>query len=230
VCTCNQLQSKAINEKKRKLLSHSSEHSQQQHQQQQYSLSDLLSLKKTCIFCHLLKEYEKNRTIEMNTTRKCLEKKLKKEEEEKEIEENRNDKQPLKQQKEDEEETTNRLADLDMVRSDHPYCKQAHNGSGGRQRTSSSSIKLSKQVSNEQNDLLERMVNERLSRLFESNAKSKNIFEAITNNNNIDEDDQFIDAGLDLPPGDLQNLPDLSYEELVTFNYICFIYYLSFFY
>ena len=29
----------------------------------------------------------------------------------------------------------------------------------------------------------------------------------------VEEDDQFIDAGLDLSPADLQNLPDLSYEE-----------------
>jgi len=36
----------------------------------------------------------------------------------------------------------------------------------------------------------------------------------------IDDEDQFIDAGLELPPGDLQNLPDLSYEELKFLNEI----------
>lgn len=202
ICTCSQLQSKSLNEKKRKILNRTNE------QRQQYSLSDLLSLKKTCIFCHLLKEYEKNRTLEINTNSKCLEKKLKKEEEEEIEEDNKND----EQEKQNEEETTDQLADPESVKSDHSYCKQAYTLNGnGKQRTSSSRIKLSRQVSNEQNDFLERMVNERLSRLFESNAKSKNIFEK--NTINKDEDDQFIDAGLDLPPGDLQNLPDLSYEE-----------------
>jgi len=168
---------------------------------QEYSLSDLLSMKKTCIFCHLLKEYEKNsiNAIINNHTNNNTSELLLKQNNNNNNNNNTND---------------DRLADLNIVRTDHSYCKQFNNNNNNKRTTTSTTnnnIKLSKQVSSEQNDLLERLVNDRLCRIFDENNNNTNIFEKLIINSNDDE--QFIDAGLDLSPNDLKNLPDLSYEE-----------------
>ena len=186
VCTCGDLLTTVVN----KTNSNN----------QDYSLSDLLSMKKTCIFCHLLKEYEKNsiNAIINNHT-------------------NNNSELLLKQNNNNNND--DRLADLNIVRTDHSYCKQFNNNNNNKRTTVTTTtnnnnnniIKLSKQVSSEQNDLLERLVNDRLCRIFDENNNNNNIFEKLIINSNDDE--QFIDAGLDLSPNDLKNLPDLSYEE-----------------
>jgi hypothetical protein len=187
VCTCGDLLTTVVN----KTNSNN----------QDYSLSDLLSMKKTCIFCHLLKEYEKNsiNAIINNHT-------------------NNNSELLLNKQNNNNNNNDDRLADLNIVRTDHSYCKQFNNNNNNNKRTTTTTtttnnnnIKLSKQVSSEQNDLLERLVNDRLCRIFDENNNNNNIFEKLIINSNDDE--QFIDAGLDLSPNDLKNLPDLSYEE-----------------
>ena len=129
--------------------------------EQFFSLSDLLAINKTCIFCHLLKEYERNR---LNS---------------------------ITNEKQDQQQANKTIyADINSVKSDHSYCKQPNAKSNNNTK---------RPIHNEPLDhfLHERRMNHRLNITFKP----------------VEEDDQFIDAGLDLSPADLQNLPDLSYEE-----------------
>ncbi len=64
-------------------------------------------------------------------------------------------------------------------------------------------------------ELIDRLVGHRLSRIFDGHVKSeKNDASSSSINENVEQcEGELIDAGLDLTPDDLQNLPDFSYEE-----------------
>lgn len=170
--------------------------------------ADLLAMNKTCIFCHLLKEYEKTKMNEINLNNKLLiETKYKN------FDLNNN---TITDEEEGEgEEETTKLADLNVVRSDHSYCKQS------TFLVSHSSKRLNQMSSlasgAETNELLERLVSDRLNRIFSNENNGKFLFEKYSK---YEESDELIDAGFDLTPNDLQNLPDLSYDELKFLNEI----------
>lgn len=71
-------------------------------------------------------------------------------------------------------------------------------------------------------ELIDRLVGHRLSRIFDGHVKSeKNDASSSSINENVEQcEGELIDAGLDLTPDDLQNLPDFSYEELKFLNEI----------
>ena len=66
-------------------------------------------------------------------------------------------------------------------------------------------------------ELLDKLVGERLKRIFDGGCIKTEKVDDVASTERVANDalkeEEFIDAGFDLPPDDLQNLPDLSYEE-----------------
>ena len=157
---------------------------------------------KTCIFCHLFKTYENNRNLINATTSYSTS-----------------------------DTTTTRTTDaisceLDQssppnlvnILNEHSYCKQPKVNKVPINKKSKADVKLlksetaTKLVDFDDGLLLDKVVNERLNRLFESKKNSyKTLFD---DDYELDvKQDQMIEAGFDLSPRDIKKLPNLSYEE-----------------
>jgi len=208
-----------------------------------YSASE--TLKKTCIFCHLLKKYEQTRMensagvvaanqkdrklIEVEKKRQLLEQ----HQQQQQLQQQQHQQDNLKM-KNQEEDINTTLADPIIVNRDHSYCKQVsllkkpslfedptdslsdYSSSGCGSKKS----RLSSTCANE--ELIDKLVGDRLSRIFDGHIKNEKLDVC---NSLIDEtvgacEEEVIDAGLDLTPDDLQKLPDFSYEELKFLNEI----------
>lgn len=106
------------------------------------------------------------------------------------------------------------------MNSDHSYCKQSSSLNINSTATSTNKkTKLPKTDASE--ELLDKLVGERLKRIFDGGSIKAEKCYVLDGNiestefveNDAVQDDELIDAGFDLSPDDLQNLPDLSYEE-----------------
>jgi len=62
-------------------------------------------------------------------------------------------------------------------------------------------------------ELIDKLIGDRLNRIFDVVKAEKSETFEMNGINEKSNDEELIDAGLDLTPDDLQKLPDLSYEE-----------------
>ena len=62
-------------------------------------------------------------------------------------------------------------------------------------------------------ELIDKLIGDRLNRIFDGVKAEKSETFEMNGINEKSNDEELIDAGLDLTPDDLQKLPDLSYEE-----------------
>ena len=184
------------------------------------SAADSLFLKKTCIFCHLLKKYEKSRmdlfSFSNINNKNRLNNNTKKKSQLNAAYEAHNHKVSSST-------SSSAFADLSLVISDHSYCKQPNPTTLNAFTSQSCNKKQKSADSNEQQlnetDRIDKLVIERLNKIYENNSLEEHNLnkKLIFTNEEIkikqNEDDQFIDAGLELSPDVLKNLPDFSYEE-----------------
>lgn len=132
------------------------------------------------------------------------------------------------------------LADPNLVNRDHSYCKQPTCKKNLTSNGSSDNAADLNQDSNQQiigtetkvdEELIDKLVGDRLSRIFDGViVKAEKTEATVVTTTEMDHtvngedakgnDEELIDAGLDLTPDDLQKLPDLSYEELKFLNEI----------
>ena len=184
------------------------------------SAADSLFLKKTCIFCHLLKTYEKSRMdlfsfSNINSKNRLNNSNKKKSQ--------LNAANEAHNQRMTSSTSSSAFADLSQVISDHSYCKQPNPISLNALPSQSCNKKHKSTDSIEQQlnetERIDKLVIERLNKIYESNSLEEHNLnkKLIFINEEIKfkqcDDDQFIDAGLELSPDVLKNLPDFSYEE-----------------
>jgi len=134
-----------------------------------------------------------------------------------------------KQQENSSDTRNTALADPLVVNRDHSYCKQVsllkkpsvfadesaddlgdYSASGKKSRLS-----LARGETSASEELIDRLVGDRLSRIFDGHIKTEKVDVCGSQiDDSVDQcEGELIDAGLDLTPDDLQKLPDLSYEE-----------------
>lgn len=198
--------------------------------------ADVLSLNKTCIFCHLLKKYEqtrmdsasvmnnKARQMEAQKNRKQLELLSSKDKKKHSV-----SNQITKEEKNLEKSVNSVFADPDLVDRDHSYCKQSNSHKKNLALNNTEPgpeycNKKQKLIKGPNEEALDELVGGRLNRIFNEQSIKTEKMEVIDSkvklNESVKEDDELIDAGLDLTPDDLQKLPDFSYEELKFLNEI----------
>ena len=182
------------------------------HQQQQQVEANLFArTAKTCIFCHLFKTYEKNRrttpsasptpapTLLPPNTATAV---------------NENECISASSLPTPVEQTACVLvkANLDAILVEHSYCKQPATKAFKKHESPPRKQLKKLEVDFDDGLLLEKVVNERLNRLFDGKKTPyKTLF---------DEDfeldlkqDVIVEAGFDLSSSDIKKLPNLSYEE-----------------
>ena len=151
---------------------------------------------KTCIFCHLFKTYENNRKLinetETTTTNTC-----------------------------DQKEECSPAPNLSNILYEHSYCKQPKVSMIKKAKAKSlkndknliTTTTTTKLVDFDDGLQLDKVVTERLNRLFES---KKNSYKTLFDDDyelDLKQDESMIEAGFDLSPSDIKKLPNLSYEE-----------------
>jgi hypothetical protein len=158
---------------------------------------------KTCIFCHLFKTYENNRklinepeTSTTSTTNTC-----------------------------DQMEEYSPAPNLSNILYEHSYCKQPKvsmikkakakslKNDKNTTTTTTTTTMTTKLVDFDDGLQLDKVVTERLNRLFES---KKNSYKTLFDDDyelDLKQDESMIEAGFDLSPSDIKKLPNLSYEE-----------------
>ena len=194
------------------------------------------SEKKTCIFCHLFKAYEKNRIYNSNLKQNLFKLSL------------------------EASQTSKVKANDDLVKLDHSYCKQQPitkqiiNNNNDKENNNNINlnnidkklkmIKMMDYNKDFDDGLLDR-VNERLNRLFDSSnccgtssmvgnsntstttttSCKKKQFKSVFLDDDFDlfddqikQDLSFVDVGFDLSSDDIKKLPNLSYDEYVLLS------------
>ena len=162
-------------------------------------ISNRVANVKTCIFCHLFKTYENNRKLinETETTPTT----------------------PPAANTCDQKEECSPAPNLSNILYEHSYCKQPKVSM--IKKAKAKSLKNDKKIITTTTKLvdfddglqLDKVVTERLNRLFES---KKNSYKTLFDDDyelDLKQDESMIEAGFDLSPSDIKKLPNLSYEE-----------------